>query len=114
MHSLYISQIGSCRRLLCAVSNGYVADDVTLTTPNHSNFYILVAYRVFVVGDRSNFKFSILVDHRKFQPEDDKLSLKGVWSSHVTHFKFLVLRQSLNRLKLKTSIFVHWMAMYTG
>jgi len=29
-------------------------------------------------------------NHSKFQTMDDELSLKGVWSHHVTHFKFLV------------------------
>jgi len=35
------------------------------------------------------FKFGLHVDHSKSQPTDNKLSLKGVWSRHVTHFKFL-------------------------
>jgi len=34
------------------------------------------------------FKFDVQVDHSKSQPTDDKLSLKGAWSRHVTHFKF--------------------------
>jgi len=41
---------------------------------------------------------------------DDKLTLKGAWSRHVTQFKFLVLKY-LERLKLETSNFVHWLAM---
>jgi len=37
---------------------------------------------------------SDLVDkfnHSKFQPTDDKPSLKGAWSCDLTHFKYLVL-----------------------
>jgi len=36
-----------------------------------------------------DFKFGVHVDHSKFQPTDDKLSLKGVWSlSHDLFFNF--------------------------
>jgi len=28
------------------------------------------------------------IDHTKYQPKDDKLSLKWAWSRHVIHFKF--------------------------
>jgi len=42
-----------------------------------------------VVGENKDFKFGVLVDH-KSQPMDDKLFLKGAWSRHVTHFKFVV------------------------
>jgi len=31
----------------------------------------------------------------KSQPTDDKLTLKGAWSRHVTHFKFLVILRYL-------------------
>jgi len=30
------------------------------------------------------------VGYSKSQPTDDKLSLKGAWSHHTTHFKFLI------------------------
>jgi len=63
------------------------------------------------VGEHRKFKFSVQVDHSKSQPTDDKPSMKGVWSRHVTHFKFLV---PLERLKLKTSTFVHWMAIWSS
>jgi len=42
------------------------------------------------VGDYTEFKFGVQVDHSKSQPTDNKLSLKGTWSGHVTHFKFEV------------------------
>jgi len=42
------------------------------------------------VGERRDFKFGVTVDHNKSQSTDDKLFLKGAWSRHVTHFKFLV------------------------
>jgi len=35
-----------------------------------------------------DFKFGVTVDHEKSQ--DGKLSPKGAWSRHLTHFKFLV------------------------
>jgi len=63
-----------------------------------------VAFYFFVAGNRRHFKFNMLVEHSKSQPTDDKPSLKGAWSRHVTHFTFLVPpKVSLERLKLKTS-----------
>jgi len=41
------------------------------------------------VGERRDVKFRVQVYHSKSQPIDKELSLKGVWSCHVTHFKFL-------------------------
>jgi len=37
-----------------------------------------------------NFESGVQVDQSKSQPTDDKLSLKGAWSRHMTHFYFLV------------------------
>jgi len=48
------------------------------------------AFNIFVVDELKDFKFGVQVDHMDFQPTDDELSLKGAWSRHVTHFKFLV------------------------
>jgi len=42
------------------------------------------------VGEHRDFKFGVQVDHSKFQPMDDKLSLEGAWSNDGTHFRFLV------------------------
>jgi len=42
------------------------------------------------MGEHRDFKSCALIDHRKSQPMDDKLSLKEAWSRHVTHFKFLI------------------------
>jgi len=36
-----------------------------------------------------DLKFVVQVDRSKSMPTDDKLSLKGAWSHHVTHFKLL-------------------------
>jgi len=45
---------------------------------------------------------------RKSQPTDDKLSLIGVWSGHVTHYKiFGAPIIPLERLNLESSNFVH-------
>jgi len=48
------------------------------------------AFRIFVVGERRDFKFGGQVDHIKSRIKNDKPSLNGVWSRHMTHFKFLV------------------------
>jgi len=51
-------------------------------------------------------KFGVHVHYSKSQPTEEKLSLKGAWSRHVTHFKFLVPPKIyLERLKLETSNF---------
>ena len=41
--------------------------------------------------DRKDYKFDVQVEYAlcKSQPTDDKLSLIGVWSSHVTYYKIL-------------------------
>jgi len=48
--------------------------------PNHPKFYILHCLSY----------LDVQVDHSNSQLTDDKLFLKGIWSCHVTHFKFLV------------------------
>jgi len=60
---------------------------LTQTIPN---FTFYVAFHILVVDKHKDFTFGVQVDHSKSQPKDDKLSLKGTWSWHVTHFKFLV------------------------
>jgi len=40
------------------------------------------------MGVRRDFKINVQVHRNKSQPMDDKLSLKGAWSRHVTHLKF--------------------------
>jgi len=47
-------------------------------------------FHIFITGERREFKFDGHVDKSKSQPTDDKLSLKGAWSHHMTHFNFLV------------------------
>jgi len=42
------------------------------------------------MGQHRDFKFGVQVDHSKSQPTENKLSLKGAWTRHVIHFKFLV------------------------
>jgi len=63
------------------------------------------------VGEYRAFTFGMQIDHGKIQPMEDKLSLKGAWSRHVTHFKFLVPLKYLERLKLEISNFVYWLIM---
>jgi len=85
---------------------------LTWVTPNplnHPKFYILHCLSYLHTGWTTlNMATSNLMCrlHSKSQPMDDKLSLKGTWSHHVTHFKFLVpLNISLVQLKLETSKF---------
>ena len=59
-------------------------------TPNHpknANFYILHCLSYLRRGLTKGFIFGVQVDRSKSQPTDDKISLKGTWSRHVTHFK---------------------------
>jgi len=50
-----------------------------------------VAFPIFLVGEHTDFKFGVQVDHNLSQPKDDTMFLKGTWSRHVIYFKFLVL-----------------------
>jgi len=58
------------------VSNGDVANylGLPLTTPIST---FCVAFYIFLVGERRDFKFGRQVDHGKFQPTDDKPCSKG-------------------------------------
>jgi len=49
---------------------------------------------IFVIGDRKVFKFDVGPEGWmcRSQPTNDKLSLIGAWSDHVTHFNFWVLQ----------------------
>jgi len=49
-----------------------------------------IAFNIFIVGEHRDFKFGVHVNHRNSLPTDNKLSLKGLWSRHVTRFIFLV------------------------
>jgi len=42
------------------------------------------------MDEHRDFKYGVQVDHSKSQPTENKLSLKGAWTCHVIHFKFLV------------------------
>jgi len=64
--------------------------------PKPPSFYILrISFRIFVVGELRDFKFGRQIDHIKSQPKEDKRSLKGALSHHVTNFKFLLLLKYL-------------------
>jgi len=54
-------------------------------------------FHIFAAGNRKHFKCGMC------PPTDDKPSLKWALSRHVTYFKFLVPKISLERLKLETS-----------
>jgi len=47
------------------------------------------------VGEHADFKFGVQVEHSKCQSTDDKVSLKGAWSRHMTYFKFFGPRKCL-------------------
>jgi len=36
-----------------------------------------MAFNISIVGEHTDFKFGVQVDHSKFQPTDNKLSLRG-------------------------------------
>jgi len=56
-------------------------------TPNyHQPPQFLHFMLPFIFGD---FKVGMMVDHSKSQPMDDKPSLKGLWSHHMTDFEFV-------------------------
>jgi len=50
--------------------------------------YFCVAFYILVAGNRRHFKFGMPMDHSRYQPTDNKLSLKWTWSLHVIHLKF--------------------------
>jgi len=77
---------------------------MTLRDPNHLNTFC-VAFRIFVVGDRRDFKFGIQVD-RRVQPYGRQIvSEKGV-VCHVTLLKFLGLIH-VSGMAEELSNFVH-------
>jgi len=39
----------------------------------------------------------VRVDHNKFQPTDDKLSLKGAWSLSRDHFYFWKISDNISK-----------------
>jgi len=61
------------------------------------------------MDEHRDFKYGMQVDHSKYQPTEDKLSLKGAWTRHVIHFNLLVPQKYLwnEWPKLETSNFVH-------
>jgi len=68
---------------MCTLSHGFVGHDL-----DDPNFHSCDFFRVFIMGERRNFKRGGHVDHSKSQPTDGKPSLKGARSRHVTKFKF--------------------------
>jgi len=60
-----------------------LGDPYPQTTPNST---FCIAFYIFVVSEHRDFKFGMQVDHSKSQAMDDRLSLKGAWSRHMTHF----------------------------
>jgi len=67
------------------------------------------------MGKCRDFKYAGEVDNSKSQPTDDKLSLKGAWSHHMTYFNslWLLLLKYLACLKLQTSNFIDWFAIWS-
>jgi len=59
-----------------------ILDDPNFQTIHISTFCII---HIFAVGKRREFKSGVQVDRSKSQPMDDKFSLKGAWSRHMTH-----------------------------
>jgi len=68
---------------------------MTPNPPNHLNFCCL---QIFVMGEHRDFKFGVRVDHNKSQPMDDKLSLKGLVTSHDQVYILVPLKYLCNSL----------------
>jgi len=74
-----------------------------------------VAFPIFVVRERRDFKFSTLLDRNWSQHTDDKSSLKGAGLWSLDPFKCLLPPKiSPDWLTLDTSNFVHWLAIICG
>jgi len=75
------------REIVCTLSNGDTAGDLRWPLPpNIPNSTFCVAFQTFislVVGEHTDFKFGMRVDHSKSQPTGDKLFLKGEWSHYA-------------------------------
>ena len=54
-----------------------------------------VVFHFFVAGNGRHFKFSMWVEHSKFQPTDDKSFLKGAWSLSCDLFNFWKINDNL-------------------
>jgi len=61
---------------------------LTLNCPKSPQFLLLHCLSYLCGGEPRDFRFDGQVGHSNSQPVDDKLSLKGLWSHHVTRFKF--------------------------
>ena len=83
----FIVSIKFEQEVVCALSNGYVADDLGwhLTTLNHLNYYILRCLMHLRNQWSQRLQIWCTSSMCKSQPTDDKLSLIDAWSDHVTH-----------------------------
>ena len=79
------------QEVVCILSNGYVADDLgwPLSMSNHLSFYILHCHMHLRNWRSQRLQIWCKGWMCKSQPTEDKLSLIGAWSGHVTHCKFL-------------------------
>ena len=57
-----------------------------------SAIFFAITLTVFVIGDRKHYKFDVKVECASHSLTDDKLSLIGAWSGHVTHYKIFGLQ----------------------
>ena len=74
----------------------------------------VVVIHIFIIVEFRDFKFGTQLDHGQSQPVDDKLLLKRAWLWSRDPFKFSVPLKYLQNesLKLETSTFVQWFAMW--
>ena len=56
-----------------------------------------VAFHFFVAGNCRHFKLNMWVEHSKFLPTDDKLSLKGAWSLPRDLFNFWKISDNISQ-----------------
>jgi len=84
-------------------------------TPNPqttANSVFFLAYHIFVMGERRDFKFGTQLNHGQFHTTDDEPYLKGTWLWSRDLCKFLVPSKITPEwLKINTSNFAYWYAV---
>ena len=78
------------QEVVCALSNGDIADDLECPLTAHCVFTPFSAFctaiHSFVTGEPRDFKFGTLTYHSKSHPADKKSFLKGAWSGSADPF----------------------------
>jgi len=91
------------QEVVCALSNGYVSDDLRWPSTHQTTpiFAFFITFHIFVVSKHRHFIFGVQVDSSQSKPTDNKPSLKGSWLRHVTRFKFWCLIHILGMVEAR-------------